>query len=805
MLGGVAGTSASGLIFEIALTRVFAIAQFYHFAFLTVSMALLGFGASGSVLAAFPRVGSGGSQRWAWLAALQGVATMGAYAVANTLPFDSFAIAWDRAQLGYLAAYYLTLAVPFFFGGLVIAVLLTAADRPGAVPSHLVYGASLVGSGLGCVVAVVLLDRLGGEGVIALAAAVAMAAAAGFASLGLPRRRNTVLAGVAAGALVVVAVWVPAPLAMNLSPYKGLEGALRFPEAQVVTSTWDRGTRLDLVSSEGIRSLPGLSFTYTGRPPSQDGVTLDGDDLSPIPQLAPDQAPYASHLLVSLPWLLRPDADTLVLEPRGGLDVLVGLAGGAASVVAVEPHGGIVDLAQRAGSTLVADPRVEWVIAEPRAFVERTTKQFDVIDLALTAPYRPVASGAYSLAEDYSLTVEALDAYLERLQPDGILAVMRWVQTPPSEESRLLATAATALRGRGVEPAPAVVVLRNYSNVLLLVQPDGWSSGDLAAVAEFAERERFDIVARPALQEEETNRFSVIPDEEYSVLAAELLAAAEPTDTYAASKFEITPPTDSHPFFGHYFKWSQAGEVIDTLGRSWQPFGGAGYLVLVAFLLLASLSAVVLIVAPLAIRRRDGAMAVARSLRWWTLGYFGLLGLAFLLVEIPLIQLYILLIGDATTALAVVLFAVLIASGIGSMLSPRLSWQPLAATLTVVALAYPFVIRWLTPILLPGPQLGRVIVGALAIAPLGLLMGVMFPRGIAYLERNAPQLVPWAWGINGTTSVISAVLAALLALAYGFTTVLVIGAIGYALAAVLAGIATRSLLGSGERHEHHSA
>ena len=805
VLGGVAGTSASGLIFEIALTRVFAIAQFYHFAFLTVSMALLGFGASGSVLAAFPRVGSGGSRRWAWLAALQGIATLGAYAVANALPFDSFAIAWDRAQLGYLAAYYLTLAVPFFFGGLVIAVLLTAADQPDAVPSHLVYGASLVGSGLGCVVAVILLDRLGGEGVIALAAAVAMAAAAGFASIGVSRRRNTVLAGVAAGALLVMAVWVPTPLAMNLSPYKGLEGALRFPEAQVVASTWDRGTRLDLVSSEGIRSLPGLSFTYTGRPPTQDGVTLDGDDLSPIPRLAPDQAPYASHLLVSLPWLLRPDAATLVLEPRGGLDVLVGLAGGARSVVAVEPHGGIVDLADRAGSTLVADPRVEWVIAEPRTFVERTNDRFDVIDLALTAPYRPVASGAYSLAEDYSLTVEAFAAYLERLEPGGILAVMRWVQTPPSEESRLLATAATALRDQGVAPAPAIVVLRNYSNVLLLVQPDGWSSTDLAAVAEFAERERFDIVARPALRQEEINRFSVIPDEEYSVLAAELLAVAEPADAYAASKFEITPPTDNHPFFGHYFKWSQAGEVIDTLGRSWQPFGGAGYLVLVAFLLLASLSAVVLIVAPLAIRRRDGALAVAHSLRWWTLGYFGLLGLAFLLVEIPLIQLYILLIGDATTAFAVVLFAVLLASGIGSMLSPRLPWRPIAAALTLVALAYPFMIRWLTPILLPGPQLSRVVIGAVAIAPLGLLMGVMFPRGIAHLEKRAPQLVPWAWGINGTTSVISAVLAALLALAFGFATVLVIGAIGYVLAAVLAGIAGSSPLGSGERHEHHSA
>ncbi|MDJ0924153.1 MAG: hypothetical protein QNJ77_06280, partial [Acidimicrobiia bacterium] len=166
ILAAVGAVSAAGLIFEIALTRVFAITQFYHFAFLTVSMALLGLGASGSVLTAYPRLGSGGPRRWAMLAALQGVATIGAYWVANTLPFDSFAIAWDRAQLVYLALYYLTLSVPFFFGGLIVAILLTGAGQPVPVSSHLVYGASLAGSGLGCVVAVLALDRLGGEGTI---------------------------------------------------------------------------------------------------------------------------------------------------------------------------------------------------------------------------------------------------------------------------------------------------------------------------------------------------------------------------------------------------------------------------------------------------------------------------------------------------------------------------------------------------------------------------------------------------------------------------------------------------------------
>jgi hypothetical protein len=803
VLGGVAATAASGLIFEIALTRVFAVTQFYHFAFLTISMALLGFGASGSALTAFPRLGVGGPRRWAWLAGFQGLATVTAYGVSNSLPFDSFAIAWDRAQIAYLAVYYLTLAVPFFFGGLIVAVLLTGGGQPEPVSSHLVYGASLAGAGLGCVVAVVGLDLLGGEGTIALAAAVAMAAAVGFATLVVPRRGLRAGATVATVILLAMSVAVPGPLEMNMSPYKDLAGALRFPDATVVATVWDRGTRIDLVHSDGIRSLPGLSFTYSGAPPAQDGVTFDGDDLSPIPRLAPEAAEFAPHLLTALPWLLRPGADSLILEPRGGLDVLVALAGGAKKVVAVEPHGAVIDVITAERASVYDDSRVEVVVSDSRTFVERTGAEFDVIDLALTSPYRPVTSGAYSLAEDYSLTVEAFVSYLDRLEPNGILMVARWVQTPPSEATRLLGIAAAALRRGDRDPVAAVVVLRNYSNAVLLVQPDGWSAVDLVAVQDFAATRRFDIVTMPGLDPTATNRFSVIPDERYSVLAAELLTAVDPQPMYAGYEFDISPPTDDHPFFGHYFKWNQTADVLGSLGRTWQPFGGAGYLVLVAFLVLATLSAVVLIVAPLAVRRRargDGS-AVPAGLRWWTVGYFGLLGLAFLLMEIPLVQLYILLVGDPTTAFAVVLFAVLMASGVGSMVSPRVSWRAGAVLLTGTAVAYPFLIRGLTTVALPAPLLVRVMVGAVAITPLGFLMGIMFPRGIAYLERRAPHLVPWAWGINGTVSVISAVTAALLALAFGFSFVLAMGAVGYGLAALLAVSADRSLVGAGERHE----
>ncbi len=803
-LGGVAASSASGLVFEIALTRVFAVTQFYHFAFLIVSMALLGIGAAGSVLSVFPKLGAGGPRRWAWLAGLQGVATLGAYHVTNWLPFDSFAIAWDRRQILYLVVSYLALAVPFLFGGLIVGILLTGVDQPEPIASHVIYGGSLVGSGLGCIVAVAGLDLLGGEGTIVLAAAMAMAAAAGFAMLAKQRWRLVAVTALVTVALVGPVMLMPGLLEMNLSPYKGLSGALRFPGATVIATEWDRGTRIDVVRSDGIRSVPGLSFTYSGTLPAQGGVTFDGDDLSPIPRIAPEDAPFARHMLTVLPWRLRPGADTLVLEPRGGLDVLIALAGGAASVTAVEPHGAVVDLIVGQGESIYDDPRITVVVDDSRTFVERTGERFDVIDLALTAPYRPVTSGAYSLAEDYRITVEALESYLGRLEPAGMLMAARWMQTPPSEETRLLGVAVAALRSSGVDPVAAVVMLRSYSNALLLVQPDGWSAADLAVVRTFAEEQRFDLVAMPGLDPSDTNRYNVIPDEPYSLLAAELLTSPDPDAFYGSYDFDITPPTDDHPFFGHYFRWSQASRVLDTMGRTWQPFGGAGFLVLVAFLALAMISSLALIVAPLVVRRRPGGTRRAPAvLRWWTVGYFGSLGLAFLLVEIPLIQLYILLVGHPTTAFALVLFAILVASGVGAMASPRIPWVAGAAALTVTAMAYPILIRSITPVVLPAPLAVRVVAGAVVIAPLGFLMGTMFPHGITYLRQRAPGLVPWAWGINGTVSVVSSAAAALLALAFGFSTVLVVGGAGYAAATLLAVTAGRSLLGAGEGHEHH--
>ncbi len=805
----IACSSAAALIFEIALTRIFAVTQFYHFAFMAVSLALLGYGASGSILTVFPTLAQ--PRYWAVFAFAQSLATLIAYLLANALPFDSYSIAWDARQVVYLALSYVALVTPFFFAGMVMGAVLSR-HVIATIASHHAYAANLIGSGAGCLLALAGLSAWGGVGVIVFAALVAMVAALGF-QLASDRQPIGFIA-ISLGAIALFTFWVfrpPDQFELRLSPYKDLSAALRYPGAQIVSTAWNASSRVDHVQSEGIRSLPGLSFTFRGSPPHQDGLTFDGDDLTPIPLIDQSQATFAPYLLMSLPFKLRPGGETLILEPRGGLDIFLARINGSRSITAVEPN----ELAPAAAAAVYADPRTRVIVDEPRAYVERTADQFDVIDLALTAPYRPVTSGAYSLAEDYRLTVEAFEQYLARLKPAGVFVALRWLQTPPSEETRLIALAAEAVRRSGADPLRSIVALRGYSTVLLLVKRGEFTSDELQMIRAFAGTRRFDLITAPDLQPGESNRYNVLPVDHYARLTQQILA--DPARVYTAYAFDITPPTDDHPFFTHFFKWSQAPEVFATLGLTWQPFGGAGYFVLIVLLAFSVIAAFVLIVAPLlrphprparslpvglsrkqkeSFRERGDpvpplptyALQTGRGgwgVRAWTFAYFGLLGIGFLFVEIPLIQYFILLVGRPTIAFAVVLFALLIASGLGSLASRRVPWLISALVLTGFIALYPTLIRALTNAILLAPIEVRVIGGALALVPLGFLMGTLFPKGVAYLEERAPALIPWAWGINGATSVISAIASALLALTFGFAFVMACGAACYGLGALL--------------------
>jgi len=796
--------SLSVLIFEIIQTRLFSVAQFYHFAFMIVSLALLGSGASGTLLAIFPTLGRARPQAsLAWLALLAGLSMIFSYLLANALPFDSFSMAWDRRQAARLVAHYVALALPFFFSGMAASLLLESYP----LARGRTYAVNMVGSALGCAVSLILPALAGGVGTLTLSSGLSAAAAliglSAARQSGRPRpaparprcraqRLALVLlcAGLLAFALVdagsrIAARPALAFLELKISPYKGLSYALQYPGAEVTHSAWNAFSRIDLVSSPGIRSFAGMSYLYLDPLPAQDAIFVDGDDPSPVVRggAGLDFVPYMPSAVA---FALRPAAGTLVLEPRGGLDLLIARRSGAGKITAVEVN----PLVIQAAPSAYQSPGTETVVESGRSYLQHATQRFDVILLSMTGAYHPVQSGAYSLAEDYRYTVEAFQEALQRLNPQGILVMTRWLQTPPSEELRAFATSVTAVERMQGSPRDQIVAFRGYNTLTLLVKSSPFTPAELATIRQFTASRAFDLVWAAGIRPEETNQYNVLPQPVYYQTFKRLLETQPREAFYADYPYDVRPATDDHPFFGHFFKWSQAGEILANLGRTWQPFGGAGYLVILALLAVAVVSSTALILLPVALARETGGGAAQPQAKTSLAlpAYFAFIGFAYLLVEMPLIQRFILFLGHPTYAMAAVLFSLLLFSGLGSRWSDRLPLKLTLAALALLLLAMPLLLQPVFRLALGLSLPLRLALTLVCLAPAGFLMGVPFPAGLRHFlrEQDPSYRLPWIWSINGAASVSAAVLAALLALSLGFAWVLRIGALCYAAAWIMA-------------------
>jgi len=270
----------------------------------------------------------------------------------------------------------------------------------------------------------------------------------------------------------------------------------------------------------------------------------------------------------------------------------------------------------------------------------------------------------------------------------------------------------------------------------------------------------------------------VLPQEVYYEAFTSILSPSKREVFLASYAYDVSPPTDDRPFFFHFFKWSQVPYIWYGLGKTWQPFGGAGYLIIVVLLLSAVLASAIFILLPLYFRPKEiqgQSRTLISGVRWQLFLYFSALGLGFLFIEIPLMQKFILFLDQPTYAFAIVLFTIFVFSGLGSLLSAKLAkvLPQLIFTLALLAFLYPLLLPYFFEALLGQSLFLRLFIALGALAPLSFLMGVPFPSGIRMMGKLSPALVPWAWGINGCASVISSILALMIALSVGFSWALV--------------------------------
>jgi hypothetical protein len=794
--------STATIAFEINLTRLFSVAQFYHFAFMIVSIALLGFGASGTALTIFPTLQRiKPAQSLGWLSIATGASMLIAYLLINRLPFDSYSLIMDKKQVFIFILHFIALATPFFFTGMALGLLLTA------YPEHAgsTYAVNLLGSAVGCVLALLMPTFLGGEGMVTLSSLFAGLAPIPVLGSMLPVqtiRRQPEKLLIIIGVLVLVIINMfdlglrliyksgLSALDLRISPYKSLSYALQVPGSEVIYEQWNAYSRVDVVHSGGIHSLPGLSYRYLDPLPNMDGLLVDGDDLNPIIQPSTNPA-FTAWLPSAVAFTLHPIANTLVLEPRGGLDILTALTLTSGRVTCVEFNPLIVSAAP-----VYADQRLYIHQVTERSYLQQIQEQFDVIMVSLSSSFHPVQSGAYTLAEDYRFTVESFEEMLTHLTPNGLLVAMRWLQDPPSEDLRLFALAITAVEGSGGDPHQQLVAFRGYNTITVLIKKSVFSSEELGKIHKFTAQRAFDLTYTPDIQADETNQYNILPDSRYYQTYLKLLETNPRQTFYDTYEYDVRPPTDDHPFFGHYFKWAQTPQILAEFGKAWLPFGGGGYFVILALLILAILLASTLILVPVVLWRLKHRNATRPASPFFlrNLFYFSLLGFAFMFVEIPLIQRFILYLGNAAYAVTAVLFALLFFSGVGSWLSKRISLQLSLGALACLILVMLFFLPGLFEITLGLSMGARLGITVLALAPLGFLMGIPFPGGLRLLtigqtqsadseKENAPRTdIPWIWAVNGAASVVAPILAALLALTFGFSVVLRIGAVCYLVA-----------------------
>jgi len=784
--------SSSALAYELILMRLFSIVQWYHFAYMVISIALLGFAASGTLLALIqhrrkkPLTEKDFAFLFSCISFLLFIFTVASFSLAQIIPFSPFQLVWQKSQYLYLAGYYVLLFIPFFLAGCFIGLNFMCFKKNIA----LVYFFNLLGSGAGVLIAFLSFYLL--------PPALLLIVSSFFAFLGflfsarkVIRMKSYIILSIV-GILFLFMFVIKGGVSLKISPYKGISKCLQLPGARVEYEGYSPLGLIQVVDAPSLRYAPGLSLTYTqDGPPPQKELFVDGNSYGAVTNFKGDKSKleYLDYTTFTLAYhLISPQRD-LVLNPGSGSQILAALYHSSTHIQGVESHPDIVNLLRgplRSFSQNIYNqqPHITVDIASPREFVARELSKYDLIQLGLIGSWGGMDGGIYATGENYIYTIEAFQEYFEHLKPQGIFSASAWLSSPPRTFLKLLALSVETLdtKGRG-DISRSIIAIRSWATGTVLIKKGEFSFAELIKMKDFCKRRAFDLVYYPGINQEEINNYSVLERPVYYESICNLLRRDTRDEFYENHVFNIKPPTDDKPYFFHFFRLSSLFYLLKTLGREWIPFVEWGYVILWGTLVQALIVAPLFMFLPLIfIRNKERLSSLGKGKIF---SYFSLLGLAFMFIEMGYIQKFVFLLTHPIFSLALVLFTVMFFSGIGSLLSSRISkknrWIPFIGILFFSCI-YVIFLDGLLKIFLPFPFLLKCIVVVILLAPLALFMGMPFPIGLQIVSDKVSNYIPWVWGISGVASVIAPVLGSLLSVCLGFRMLMGISLLLYGIA-----------------------
>jgi len=773
LLFGIGASSFAALLLELALTRLFSVVLFYHFAFLAISIALLGLGAGG--VFAYLRKAQLSRRETRPLAAalccLNAVVIPLVLEIVLHVPV-SLELSWNN--LLKLTVLYLAAAVPFLLTGVLFSVVFARETRT----ITRLYGADLLGGALACLSVVPLLNWIGGPNVILFAATV-------MALAGMVWANSRGIKNVAVTIAAVLVLLIALNYSGRVIDIIYAKGVLR-DKSWVEFARWNAISRVE-VDRQGDNSK---------------AIVIDADASTYIMNVDPHGWPgtlWQKNLMASPPALanvLRPHGEFAIIGPGGGVDVLRAVANGSPSVTGIEINPIIANSIMRDRYAdfsyhLYERPEVHLHVTDGRSFVRNAKQKFDVVQMTLVDTWASTAAGAFALSENSLYTVDAFREYFEHLKPDGMIAVTRWEFRQPREALRVVSVATEALHQLGVaNPAKHFIVVSGGDldedgiPVVVLAKKTPFTPEEEAAVEVHMESTE-DLVPLYTPSTPGQNAFSA------------LIASNDPRAFVRDYPYNVAPVDDNAPFFFFTLKTNQIlhdGGL--QRGIDWKV--NLGVVVLGIVFVISLVAVFAFLVGPMALRggRRQRALPLL---------YFVAVGLGYILVEIAFIQRFVLFLGHPTYALTVVIFLLLLSSGGGSLLSRRWlsstakGWIPLVILVLAISV-YTWGLTRLLTSLIGLPFFMKLVVSAVVLVPLGFAMGMPFPTGLRAMANtreielpasefgeavNGDNAVEWAWAMNAAASVLGSVLAMVIAIHFGLNTTVACGAAAYLLSLML--------------------
>jgi len=790
--------SVAVIALQLMLMRALSVSHYYHFSYLVISTALLGFGASGTFLALFfDLMKRNFFYLNLFLQLLFLVSVPVSYSLAQSLPLDTQYVLYSGEQISLLLFYNLLMFVPFFFAGTIIGFMLSYFKHE--VPE--LYGANLIGSGLGGIVALGLMYHIP---VFKLPYFITLLILFAMFFFYFPLTKHRALE-MKPGIFIIILAIAATIFTLfsdppdSVDPYKSLAHFQQLEtqgDAERIVTRYSPRGQIDVYSSPMFHHTLFASPLATSHPPRQLALLLDGEIAGSVFSIDDSaEAAIMDYTPQSLPYRLLHNPRVLLLGETGGVNVWLAKRMGASNITVVQTNPQLFDLFRNelyeSGGFVFDDIRVNLVAEHPRLYLERTDKEYDLIHIVAGETMAAGSGGLQGLNEDYLLTTEAVARAREILSDTGIISITRGIQSPPRDNIKIAAMFANAVSVFSQDnPADHLLISRNYlaANTLLTRSPI--SQPLIQQFLEEAESLLLDIEYHPGIRTEDIRQVNLIDGPEganfsYIHVAIKQILSGNPEPFFEDWVYNVRPPSDDMPYFQDFFKWSSLDLFLETYGSEWFQRLELGYMILLITLVQLAIVALLLIIAPLLIRLPTYIRARHKMP---TLIYFFSIGTGFMFVEIIFIQIFTKFLGDPIVSVSAIFTSILVFSGIGSMLQKKIGLVPIhRMRIGVSAILISTIVLLITSDFILNHFIGsgtvvRYLVTVFMLMPVSFFMGWMFPSGMEQLEEKSEILIPWAWGVNGFASVIAAPMAILLSMSVGFNQVLLIGLGCYILA-----------------------